>query len=605
MTTSRLRKQKQEPENRAAKRFQNDIWIYLLLAIAVFSVYGQALQFDFVNYDDPDYVTANVHTRAGLTWAGVKWAFGSSFAGNWFPLTWLSHMLDSQLFGLDSGWHHFVNILIHTFTTLLLFALLHRWTGSRMRSFLVAFLFALHPLHVESVAWVAERKDVLSGFFWVMTLWAYARYTARPHYFRYSVCLLAFLLGLMAKPMLVTLPLVLLLLDYWPLNRGFHILEKLPFFALSICVSVVTFLVHRQAGATASLELVPIATRVENALLSSCIYVVKLFWPGGLAVFYPYSQESLLVPGIVAGIALSGVTVLVLRAAPRRRFLAVGWLWYVVTLLPVIGIVQVGAQSRADRYTYIPMIGLTICLVWGIAEALRAWPAVQRALAVAACLICVVLTWRQVHYWRDGIALFQHAVEVTDDNYVARFNLASLFDAKGKPEEAIAELREVVRIRPAFATAHAELGQLLGQHGRAEESLRELQIAVRLSPDDADAHYRLGSVLGSLGRTDQAIAEFSAAARLQPDNADAHYNLGISLALTEHIQEAAGEFQTTVRLRPNDGQARYNLGIAMLTLGHVEEAIVQLTEAVRIAPDSPEPRQALQDAVRLKQRGQK
>lgn len=567
---------------------------------AIFAAYSQVLDFGFVNYDDPDYVTENAHVRAGLTPEGVAWAFGSSFAGNWFPLTWLSHMLDCELFGLNSRWHHFTNVWIHALSTLLLFAVLQRMTGARWPSAIVASLFALHPLHVESVAWVAERKDVLSAFFWVLTLWAYAGYVARPGRGRYALTLLMFCLGLMAKPMLVTLPIVLLLLDRWPFGRGARILEKLPFFALSIAASVVTYVVHQQAGATASFELVPVATRFENALVSYAVYIVKMFWPAGLAVFYPYSKESLAVQAVLAGIALGTITALVVRAFRGRPYLAVGWLWYLATLAPVIGLVQAGAQARADRYTYIPMIGLSIALVWSAADILKPWPRARMALAGAVCSACAVLTWFQVRHWQDGISLFQHAVDVTSENYVARFNLASLLHARGKDGEAVAQLREVVRIRPYFATAHAELGQLLAKQGQAEEALRELQAAVRLKPDDADAHYRLGSALGALGRADQAAAEFSETIRLQPGNADAHYNLGIALAVREKLQEAAGEFRAAVRLRPDDVYARFNLGIALARLGQVDESIAQFSEAVRIKPDFADARRALEDTMSLK-----
>ena len=476
------------------------LWIYLLLAAAVFLTYSRVLHFDFVTFDDPEYVTANPHVQAGLSLAGVAWAFGSSAAGSWFPLTWLSHMLDCDLFGLASGWHHFTNVWIHALSTLLWFAVLRRITGAPWKSALVAFLFALHPLHVESVAWVAERKDVLSALFWVLTLWAYAGYVGRPGRSRYVLTLFLFCLGLMAKPMLVSLPIVLLLLDRWPFRRGVRILEKLPFFAASIAVSVVTYLVHRNAGALASFEVVPVAARFENALVSYAVYILKMVWPVNLAVFYPYSQVSIVAPAVVAGMAIAAVTVLVLRALPRWPYLAVGWLWYLATLVPVIGLVQAGAQARADRFTYIPMIGLSIALVWGVSEALEAWPRIRLALAAGVCAACLALTWLQVGYWRDSISLYQHAIDATTDNYVAHFNLASVLEARGNSAEAVAQLRETVRIRPYFATAHAELGQLLAGQGQPEEALGELQAAVRLKPDSAEAHFRLGSVLGTLGR---------------------------------------------------------------------------------------------------------
>jgi len=582
-----------------------DLWIYVLLAAAVFVTYSQVLHFDFVTFDDPEYVTANPHVQAGLSLAGVVWAFGSSAAGSWFPLAWLSHMLDCDLFGLDAGWHHFTNVCIHALSALLWFMVLKRITGARWRSAMAAFLFALHPLHVESVAWVCERKDVLSALFCALTLWAYAGYVARPGRGRYLLTLFLFCLGLMAKPMLVTLPVVLLLLDQWPFRRGLRILEKLPFFAASIAVSLVTYLVHRQAGALASFEVVPLAARLENALVSYVVYIFKMLWPVNLAVFYPYSQASLVAPAVMAAIALAAVTVIVIRVFPRWPYLAVGWLWYLVTLVPVIGLVQAGAQARADRFTYIPMIGISIAVVWGVSEALRAWPRVRLALAAAVCAACLVLTWLQVGYWRDSVTLYRHAIDVTTDNYVARFNLASVLEARGRSAEALAQLRETVRIRPYFASAHAELGQLLAQQGQPAEALGELQAAVSLKPDSAEAHFRLGSVLGTLGRATDAAAEFAEAIRLQPENADAHYNLALALAQQDKLPEAAREFDATVRLRPDDVDARFNLGIVLARLGRLDESIAQLSDAVRIKPDFAEARQALDDAISLKQRSGK
>ncbi|HTS62619.1 MAG TPA: tetratricopeptide repeat protein [Candidatus Acidoferrales bacterium] len=537
------------------------LWIGVLLALAVFLVYSPVLQFEFVTYDDPDYVTANAHVQAGLTPQGAVWALRSSFAGNWFPLTWLSHMLDCQIFGVDSGWHHFTSVLIHALTTVLLFLFLERITGARWRSALVAFLFALHPLHVESVAWVAERKDVLSALFWVAALWSYTAYAFRPGRGRYVLTLLLFCLGAMAKPMVVTLPAVLLLLDWWPLQRGTRVLEKIPFFAVSIALSVVTYLVHQNVGATAASDLIPLQVRLQNSLVSYVVYVLQMLWPSDLAVFYPYPQPwgVLLVPALVAGAVLVAVTALTLRAFPRRPYVAFGWLWYLVTLVPVIGLVQAGAQARADRYTYVPMIGLSIALVWGASGALERWPRLRLALAAAACCACVVLTSMQLRYWRDSTALYGRAIAVTRENYLARFNLALLLDARGDTSQAVQEPQETVRIRPYFAVAHAELGQLLAKQGRNEEAVRALRTALRLRPGSADAHLRLGSVLGALGRNEEAAAECSRALQLEPENADAHYDLGIALAQSGKFADAVREFSIVVRLRPADGEARQSL----------------------------------------------
>jgi protein O-mannosyl-transferase len=427
-------------------------WVPLLLLVGTIAVYVQTAHFGFVNYDDPDYTTGNPHVRAGLTLAGVAWAFTHSFAGNWFPLTWISHMLDVSLFGLDAGRHHLMSVVIHASAAVLLYLALRRLTLPQWPSAMVAALFALHPLHVESVAWIAERKDVLSALFCMLTLWAYARYAERATTGRYALALAAFALGLMSKQMLVTLPLVLMVLDYWPLQRGLKVREKLPFLALAAAAAIAAVLSHNEAGARASLDIFPLGLRIQNALVTCVVYLLKMVWPSGLAVFYPYAT-SLLLPAIGSAILLAAIT----WSALRRPYLLAGWTWYLITLAPVIGIVQVGAQARADRYTYLPMIGVSIAAVWGVAELLRTQPRVLAAIGMAVCVACAMLTYIQVGYWQDGVTLFRHTIEVTRDNYVAHFNLAAALEERGENAEAAAHLNEAVRIRPRFAVARAEL----------------------------------------------------------------------------------------------------------------------------------------------------
>jgi len=588
----------QVPAMRSTRRGgPSDLWIYAILTVAIFAVYGAVLRFGFVNYDDPVYLALNPNVRDGVTWNGVVWAFTTYFAGNWFPLTWISHMLDCQFFGLDAGAHHFTNLAIHVAATLLLFAILRRITLARWPSAFVAALFALHPLHVESVAWIAERKDVLGALFWMLTLGAYARYVARPGPARYAWTLAAFALGLMAKPMLVSLPLVLILLDYWPFARGFRIQEKLPFLALTAAVSVVTYVAHAQGKAVVSLVTIPLGLRVENVLISYAAYIGKMFWPSGLAVFYPYPTGPLGVPAALAAIGLAAVTGAAIWMARQRPYLIVGWLWYLVTLAPVIGLVQAGQQARADRYMYIPMIGLSVMLAWGGAELLRAWPRAQIVLAVTACAACAVVTAMQVGYWEDGVKLFHRAVDVTAGNYVARFNLAHELREHGDVAGATRQLEEAVRIQPGSGLAHDELGQLLGKQGRLDEALAQLRLAEVALPDDGAIHYRIGIMLGTAGHAEQAADELSQAIRLEPDNADAHRNLGISLAMMDRLPEAAVEFRTAVNLKPDDANARFNFGVALVNLGRTSEAIEQLQEAVRLKPDFSDARDAL-DEVR-------
>ena len=578
-----------------------DLWLCALLFFFVVAAYAQVRTFQFISYDDPIYVTDNAQVQAGLTLHGVDWALTTFHDSNWFPLTWMSHMLDVDLFGLDSGWHHLTNVFLHALATLVLFLALRRMTGEPWPSVLVALLFGLHPLHVESVAWVAERKDVLSALFWMLTLWAYAAYAARPGRARYLLALLCFCLGLMAKQMLVTLPLVLLMLDLWPLRRGFRFVEKVPFFIAAVAASIVAYVAHQTGGAVASFETIPLATRVENALITYVVYVLKAFWPTNLAVFYPYPLQSLLVPAIFSGIVLAVLSGLVIRAIPGRPYLAVGWFWYVVTLLPVIGLIQTGSQARADRYSYIPFVGLSLAVVWGLSELLQSFPRVRVALAEAAVAACFILTLLQVRYWRDNQSLYQHAIDAVPDNYLAHFNLASALQQEGHTAEALAQLREAVRARPGYVPARAELGQLLAQSGHPEEALAQLQAAVDMRPGDPATHYRYGSVLGGLGRPADAAAQFAVVVELQPENADAHFNLGLALAQLNHLQDAAREFQATVRLRPQDADAHYNLGIALVQLKDIDGAIAQFSEAIQIRPGFAEARQALDRATSLQQ----
>lgn len=581
-----------------------DLWAATALLGIVLLAYGQVLHFDFVNFDDQDYVTANPNVQAGLTWPGVAWAFRTSFTGNWFPLTWLSHMTDCELFGLDAGWHHFTSVVIHALTTVLLFWFLKSVTASYGRSAVAAFLFAIHPLRVESVAWVAERKDVLCGLFWVLTIWSYSAFAARPSRWRYALTLVLFCLGLMTKPMMVTLPLVLCLLDLWPLRRGIRLVEKLPLLAISLGVSVITYAVHREVGATAASDIIPLLVRLENALVSYIVYVLNVFWPVNLAVYYPYPRpwETLLVPAIIAGTVLILLTVLAVRTFVRWPHFAVGWFWYLVTLVPVIGIVQVGGQSRADRYTYIPAIGLTIAFVWGGSELLRAQPRICACATAAICALSLVLTIRQVQYWRDSVSLYQRAIAVTSGNYLAHFNLAKAFDTRGETAQAAEELRKTVHLRPNLALAHAELGQILARQGQSENAVEELRQAVSLDPGGADSHFRLGSVLGLIGRADDAVSEFQRGLELEPNNADAHYNLGVAYARSERTSDAEREFAATLRLRPEDGDAHLGLGIILARAGRIDESIQQLSEAVRLKPEAAQPRQALQDVLDLKKK---
>jgi Flp pilus assembly protein TadD len=595
-----------QPSGPSVARGANTIstgWIYLLLAVLTIGTYAQVFTHDFVIDDDPDYITENSHVRAGLTWEGAEWAFTSGYAANWHPLTWLSHMLDWQLFGERAGWHHMVSVLIHAVSVLLLFSFLRRISGAVYRSAFVALAFAMHPLHVESIAWAAERKDVLSGLFFFLTLWTYLNYVKRPVIWRYVLMTMAFACGLMAKPMLVTLPLVLLLLDIWPLKRFGRraILEKLPLVPLALASAAITFLVQQRSGAVAALGEIPVGLRIENALVSYVVYLVKFIWPSNLAVFYPYPELNWL-KAALAGAAILGITIGAAAAFRKRPYLAVGWLWYVITLIPVIGLVQVGLQARADRYTYIPAIGLAIALAWSAAEFLpRRWAAIGGGALVAAWTI---VSWNQIGTWQDSATLFQHANEVTSGNYVADYGLATVLGNQGRPKEAEAEYRAALKLRPDIAKARVGLGVALMAQGRAEDALPQFIEAIRLSPNDADAHYNLGGAYGALDRTDEAIVQFSEAVRLKPSDPRAHYNLGTALVSAGRMPDAVNEFAAAVKLKPDYVGARFNLASALESTGRLDEAIAEFTEVLHLQPDLEPARQSLERCRILKKSGQ-
>ena len=511
------------------------------------AVYFEAGRFDFTNYDDPVYVSHNPHVRGGLTIAGVRWAFTSGEGANWFPVTRLSHLLDAQLFGMQSGGPHLVNAVLHALTVLLLFAFLERATRSRWLSAWVALLFALHPLHVESVAWISERKDVLCACFWMLTLWLWTRGNR-------GLSLLAFALGLMSKPMIVSLPFLLLLLDVWPLRRKLtwrqSWLEKAAFFALSGVAAVVTYLVQQSGGAVRTFSAVPLGLRIENALVSYVVYIGQVFWPADLAVFYPYPADLHLWQALLAAIVLAAITAAVLRCISGYPYLSVGWFWYLITLAPVIGIVQVGGQAHADRYIYVPMIGLSILVVWGAADLLTVWPQLRPVVIAAAACVCVVcgaLTWIQMGYWRDSVALFQHAVEVTQRNDIAQHNLGNaLLELPGRLSEAIGHLQAAVSINPDSASAHTDLGNALSKlPGRLPDAIAEYRAAVHVNADLPIPHSNLGGALIKIpGSLTDAIDECQTAVRLDPDFADARANLGRALAKAGRQAEAVTQFET-------------------------------------------------------------
>jgi tetratricopeptide (TPR) repeat protein len=564
---------------------RRDWWIYAALFLAIVAAYAQLHDFQFVNYDDPDYVTENLHVRDGLTASGVDWAFKSTEYANWLPLTWLSHMLDVELYGLESGRHHLTSVAIHALTTLLLFGLLRRITGDRWPSAFVAFVFGLHPLHVESVAWIAERKDVLSGLFYILTLWAYVLYVERPSRMRYAGILVFFACGIMAKPMIVTLPFVALLLDVWPLRRFSKkaVVEKIPLFALCAASAVITYVVQQRGGAVNTLAEVPFTVRLENAAIAYVTYIFQFFWPTRLADFYPFPQAMPAWEWIAAVIALIAITVVALRSQP----LTVGWLWYLGTLVPVIGLVKIGLQSHADRYTYVPLIGLSIAIAWGALALVKRYRWLTIPIAVWACALCAA-TFTQASTWRNSTTLFEHALAVTDGNYVAHNNLGVALRHAGRRAEAVAHFEQALRLSRQYPEAQTNIAEELLAEGRVDEAIPHITEALRLDPRLPEAHINLGSARNKQGRPDLAEAEYRTALGLKPSSAEAHDGLAVVLAETNRPEEALKHALQAIALDPEDADSHYNLGRLYGLTGRTDQAIDQFRETVRLEPGNAE-----------------
>jgi tetratricopeptide (TPR) repeat protein len=496
------------------------LWICLLLILVTFAVFRQLRYCEFIDYDDDKYIKKNPYVQSGLNLKSIEWAFTATRASNWHPVTWLSHILDCQFFGLNPKWHHLVNLLFHIINTLLLFWVLKDMTGAVWQSAFVAAAFALHPLHVESVAWVAERKDVLSTLFLLITMAAYVHYVRHSDIKWYMVTLLLFVSGLMAKPMLVTLPFVLLLLDYWPLERlnRHTIYEKAPFFVFSAISSVITFLAQQRGGAMTDADVLALRIRFANAVVSYLRYVGKMIWPSKLAVLYPYHIDRLLfLKAAAAVLVLLGVSILAIRLASRHRYLPVGWFWYLGTLVPVIGFIQVGSQTFADRYTYIPLTGLFIIVAWALPELLAGRRYRKVVLGVSAAIVLLVLsicTHLQLRYWRNSIALFEHTLKVTGDNDTIHYNLGDVFRLGGNPEKAIAHYRQAVKIKPDYIKAINNLGNILAEQGRFDEAVDYFNQGLHFAPNDVWLRYNLAVTFLSAGKADEAVNEFSYALQL-------------------------------------------------------------------------------------------
>ncbi|MBI4578027.1 MAG: tetratricopeptide repeat protein [Planctomycetes bacterium] len=572
------------------------------LALATAALYARVAGFEFVNYDDSYYVTENWPIQQGLARASA-WALTARHASNWHPLTWLSHALDFQAFGLWAGGHHLVSAALHVANTVLLFLVLLHMTGSPGRSALVAAVFALHPLHVESVAWVAERKDVLSTLFWFLTMASWLRWVRRPRLGAYLLALACLALGLAAKPMLVTLPLVLLLLDLWPLGRLRAgrpwplVREKLPLFALSAASSVVTYAVQQRWGSMSDADLVPLGARLSNALVAYAGYLRQTVWPTELAVIYPHPVDALPAWKVAAaGALLAALTALAIAGRRRRPHLTVGWLWFLGTLVPVIGLVQVGAQAMADRYTYVPMVGLVIALAWSVPDCMSGRPVdrLVRVLVAGAWLAGLGATASvQLSHWADSEKLFRHALAVTDDNHIAHQNLANHLLETGRVDEAMGHYRETLRLRPTYVEALSNLATALTRKGLYAEAADMARRATELKPSYADAHYNLGVCLYQLGRVDEAIRSYERALVADPLMARAHHNLGAALVQKHALGEARDRFEEALRLYPDFLDAHYNLGVVLLELDDAAGAALHFQEALRLDPANERARTGL------------
>ena len=600
--------------------------ICLLLGVVTLAGYWHVVNCGFVDYDDPSYFSNNPHVQAGLTPQSIVWAFRTDELVSRYPLTWLSLMLDADLFGKGPFGPHFTNLLLHVANAILVFLVLRMLTGAFWRSALVAALFALHPLRVEAVAWISERKGVLSSFFWLLAMGAYVRsvqeakrdqltgedadreqsgsvYRSRASLFQW-LALAFFTCGLLSKPMVVTLPFVLLLLDYWPLERFTFatvrsrpavlvrlVVEKIPYFLLSAVIGGVTMLTHEKAGAVVSLTSSPLSSRLANALVAYARYLGKTFWPVDLALPYPLPAHWPVGEVVTATLLVVGLSAVVLWLGRRHRYALVGWCWFLGTLVPVIGLVQWGDQAMADRFMYVPQIGLFIGLVWAVGELAVHWRVPKYSVGTVAVVVlvaCTFRTWNQVHYWTSTETLFHHTLAVTGDNYTADVNLGSALDDQGKTQEALPLFVRAVKLAPHDPDGNYNLGVALLKLGHPEEAVAPLTQALKAKPDYVDAHINLGSALMKLGRLARAAEQFQTVIHLDPSRPEGYFNLGTLFMAESKLEHAIECFNDAIQLKPDYAEARSNLGIALMRSGKANEGIQQLTEVTRLQPTNSE-----------------
>jgi tetratricopeptide (TPR) repeat protein len=573
------------------------------LVVMTLAAYEPVRKNDFVSYDDRIYVTNNPNVNKGITVNSVIWAFTKTRSSNWHPLTWLSHTLDCEIYGLNPVGHHITSLLIHTTSSVLLFLLLLKMTGSTWASAFVAAMFAVHPLHVESVAWVAERKDVLSGLFWILTMFAYVRYAERPNPGRYALVLVAFVMGIMSKPMVVTLPFVLLLLDYWPLERVGRqgtknvfqkasvrklIVEKIPLFVLSAVSSVITLTSQRSGGSFATLWTVSAGYRIANMFASYIRYIGKTIWPSRLAVYYPHPREEIsFATTAICAFLFVMMSIILIHIGRRKKYALVGWLWYVGTLVPVIGLVQVGTQAMADRYMYLPIIGLLIIAAWGIKDLIAGRPRRKIAAAVSATLVllaAVILTRTQVRYWQNSISLFAHTLKVTENNPLAENNYGSALYEAGRLDEAVTYLSSALRRVPMLAEARINLGLVFLKQGKLDEAISCFNEVIQHGQASAKVYYNLAIALSGQHKYEDAIKNLAKVLELEPDYPDAHNKMGTLLATTGRIDEAIMQFNEAIRTDKDKAKLYVNLGRAYQQTGKYDSAIHSWSKAAELRP---------------------
>jgi Flp pilus assembly protein TadD len=591
-------------------RYRN-ILICLALALSTVAVYYRVYSYDFNNYDDPQYVFENPHIQEGFTAESIEWGFTAGHVAYWHPLTWFSHMLDWQLFGRDAGGHHVVNLIFHVANTLILFAALKQMTGAVWPSAFVAALFGLHPLHVESVAWVSERKDVLSTFFLFLTMWAYARFAEKPKIGNYLLMALFYVFALMSKPMVVTLPFVLLLLDYWPLERfslrhgqagekrslSYLLVEKTPLFVMAVVSCVITFAHQREIGAMNVGREWGFWVRITNVPISYLQYIIKTVWPSKLAFFYPHPGFSISVPyAAITVVLLVTVTFLVIRFAAKYKYLLVGWFWFLGTLIPVIGIVQVGDQAFADRYSYITLTGLFIIVAWGAPDLLGKWRYRKTLLWTCSLVVLSVLgvcAHIQQRYWKDSLTLCARAIAVTEDNFKAHFFMARMLFLRGDNEGVVEHCKETIRVKPNFVDAHNLLGTALIRMGKVDEAIECFEDALEVAPDFGPAHANLGLTLATKGKYDNAVEHYRMALETI-DESPIHSDLGDLLLHVKKYGEAVTEYQKVLSAEPDNVEVLNKLGFTLAHIGRYDEAIENFNQAIQIDPNHTDAKKNLE-----------